>query len=708
MAAPAIPRTGWRGERIARRGRGTRPAPSGWREAEEVGEGPGCFRLLLVPSFLAFCSEHTLDHPEVMSYLASRHQKTSPDFLASVEFHNVLSRCLARVKARQSKIYVYINELCTVFRAHSQKKKPTPVSGTSLATAAPAAPASPSEPAPEAAKPRAVSKRRIQDLENLLRVYSKEIRRLQERELDLEELDRADSAYLLEGRLKRRMMRVFQRLCELKDCSSLTGRVIEQRIPYRGTRYPEVNRRIERLINRPEAFPDYADILRVVQKASACHSLGLPKRQMESMAASAFREVGDLLQERRHLDLIYNFGSHLTDEYRPNTDPALLDSELARRLRHNRVLSLRRLEEVTSQYAQLQEKAEEWQWCRQGGRPRAGPSGTPGQPRGEPLSPQKPGAAAAATGGQGSPAPKAGDKEAEEEDEEEEDEEEEDEEDEEDEESSSSELDMDEELEKCLGREGPVPEDGPLEPEMEADQRMLLSSSAEDPEEEEDEEDEEEEEEEEEEESEEDVEAEEGPPPQQQEPPSPSDKPPTPGTAPEQFLLAIEEALSLEAGETPPPSPKPSPPPPRRTEPGGALPLPEQQPPVPAKRAWSPEHEGPLPADITALHEVNGQPRGKKARQEHRVSNSSCIEVPSTGSSSSSEEDEDGGGGGPLRSLSLHSPAPVVDSTCADSPSSGLVSSSQGSPQHLLLQVCKASVATQCDPEEIIVLSDSD
>ncbi|XP_039587280.1 death domain-associated protein 6-like, partial [Passer montanus] len=158
------------------------------------------------------------------------------------------------------------------------------------------------------------SRRQIRHLEHLLRVYAAEIRRLQERELDLAELDSADSPYLQENRLKRRMMRIFRRLCQLKDCSSLTGRVLEQRIRFRGTRYPEVNRSIERFINRPDAFPDYSDILREIRGASARHGLGLGRRQMENMAQEAFREVGNRLQERRHLDLVYNFGSHLTDE----------------------------------------------------------------------------------------------------------------------------------------------------------------------------------------------------------------------------------------------------------------------------------------------------------------------------------------------------------------------------------------------------------
>ncbi|NWJ11817.1 DAXX protein, partial [Crypturellus undulatus] len=233
------------------------------------------------------------------------------------ELRAVLRRCLARVRARRDKVYVYINELCTVLKAHAPRRKIpiAPVATPDNTATAPEQPAASDAAAP--ALPSG-SKRQIRSLENLLRVYAGEIRRLQERELDLAELDRADSPYVQEGRLKRRLMRVFERLCALKRCSSLTGRVAEQRVAYRGTRYPEVNRRIERFVNRPAAaFPDYADILKVIEKASARHGLALPRRRMESMAQDAFREVGNRLQERRHLDLVYNFGSHLTDQYRP-------------------------------------------------------------------------------------------------------------------------------------------------------------------------------------------------------------------------------------------------------------------------------------------------------------------------------------------------------------------------------------------------------
>lgn len=40
------------------------------------------------------------------------------------------------------------------------------------------------------------------------------------------------------------MIKIYEKLCELKSCSTLTGRVIEQRIRYNSTRYPEINKKV--------------------------------------------------------------------------------------------------------------------------------------------------------------------------------------------------------------------------------------------------------------------------------------------------------------------------------------------------------------------------------------------------------------------------------------------------------------------------------
>lgn len=377
------------------------PGPEASGPSESHGDGGSsqsggkkCYKLeneRLFGEFLELCKMQTADHPEVVPFLYKLQQRAQSLFLASAEFCNILSRVLSRARNRPAKLYVYINELCTVLKAHSTKKKlnlacaasaPSESSGDNPPSAPSSDLTTAENTASEASRTRG-SRRQIQRLEQLLALYVAEIRRLQEKELDLSELDDPDSTYLQEARLKRKLIRLFGRLCELKGCSSLTGRVIEQRISYRGTRYPEVNRRIEKLINKPgpDAFPDYGDVLRAVERAATRHSLGLPRQQLQVMAQDAFRDVGVRLQERRHLDLIYNFGCHLTDDYRPGIDPALSDPILARRLRENRTLAMNRLDEVISKYAVMQDRSEEDERQKRRSRLLGTSSQSPGSPK---------------------------------------------------------------------------------------------------------------------------------------------------------------------------------------------------------------------------------------------------------------------------------------------------------------------------------------
>ncbi|XP_026204803.1 death domain-associated protein 6 isoform X2 [Anabas testudineus] len=357
----------------------------------------------LFTEFVEHCTPFTEDCPEVLTFLKTKHAKASPDYLSSVEFRNTLGRCLTRAQANSGKTFVYINELCTVLKQHAAKKRLLPTKAEPSTSSASTfqstsvmsksedqakGKAAEEEEEEEEVKPTAeneqpstsgldenkqegqeaerkakrASRKQIAYLENLLKVYNEEICRLQQTELSLDDLGAEDSLYIQEHRLKRKLMKIYAKLCELKGCSTLTGRVIEQRIPYSGTRYPEINKRIERFINSPEAHrnpPDYQDILQQVMRANERYNLLLSRKQLNQIAQEAFRETGTLMQDRRHMDLVYNFGSHLTDPYKPATDPALSDPSLHRKLRSNREVALSRLEEVITKYANQQEDTEE-------------------------------------------------------------------------------------------------------------------------------------------------------------------------------------------------------------------------------------------------------------------------------------------------------------------------------------------------------------
>lgn len=349
----------------------------------------------LFTEFVEHCTSLTQDCPEVITFLKAKHEKASPSFLTSVEFRNILGRCLTRAQANRSKTFVYINELCTVLRQHGLKKRQSlePQASSSIEVKAEVKAGVKAETAEEPQQPttsglngdadpdrRAArkSRKQIAYLENLLKVYNEEIRRLQESDLSLDDLEAEDSLYIQEHKLKRKMMKIYETLCEIKGCGTLTGRVLEQRIDYSGSRYPEINKRVEKFINSPEArmnAPDYHDILQVVLRANERHDLRLTRKQLNDIAKEAFRETASRIQDRRHLDLVYNFGSHLTDSYRPTTDPALDDPSLLRKLRTNRELAMNRLDEVISKYSTKQEDTEEQERQKRSDRDKANKEG---------------------------------------------------------------------------------------------------------------------------------------------------------------------------------------------------------------------------------------------------------------------------------------------------------------------------------------------
>uniref|UniRef100_A0A8D3B4V9 Death domain-associated protein 6 n=1 Tax=Scophthalmus maximus TaxID=52904 RepID=A0A8D3B4V9_SCOMX len=324
----------------------------------------------LFTEFVEHCSALTQDCPEVLSFLQTKHAKASPDYLSSVEFRNALGRCLTRAQANRSRKPSTLQSTSVESKDKTKgKKDDDEEEGEKPAAAEDEQPSTSGlqedkeeEEQEEAKKAKRASRKQIAYLENLLKVYNDEISRLQQAELSLDDLGAEDSKYIQEHKLKRKMMKIYEKLCELKGCNILTGRVIEQRIPYKSTRYPEINRRIERYINSPEAQrnpPDYQDVLQQVLRANERHKLCLSRKQLNQMALDAFRETGSQMQERRHLDLVYNFGSQLTDHYRPATDPALSDPSLQRKLRSNREVALSRLEEVITKFSVKQEDTEE-------------------------------------------------------------------------------------------------------------------------------------------------------------------------------------------------------------------------------------------------------------------------------------------------------------------------------------------------------------
>ncbi|XP_046567487.1 microtubule-associated protein 1B-like [Haliotis rubra] len=203
-------------------------------------------------------------------------------------------------------------------------------------------------------KKKEVSEKHIHRLEKLLEKLETKIQQVQARELSLDDLAEEDSSYIYEDKLKKKFVAVWNKLCELKDRTPSTGRPTERRFNYQGTRYPEVNKKIEKMINKKKVFPDFHDMKRLVAKVSINQKLHLSQKEIESVAREAFTDVGNLLQQRRQDDYITTFGCRLTDYEDMNHDPAMYNAELKQKLEENQQKGKTNLENVIRKFSDMQ------------------------------------------------------------------------------------------------------------------------------------------------------------------------------------------------------------------------------------------------------------------------------------------------------------------------------------------------------------------
>ncbi|XP_064616627.1 death domain-associated protein 6-like [Liolophura sinensis] len=203
-----------------------------------------------------------------------------------------------------------------------------------------------------------VSEKHIRQQEIYLAELRNIIERLKKQEMSLDELDDENSCYMCEDKLERKFVKVWEKLCELKGRRKTTGRPVEKRLRFEGTRFPEINKKIRRLINKKNIFPELHDITDIIMKVNKTENLCLSSERVKDISNSTFQDVGYLLKERRRQDFLITFNCRLPDCVNLYDDPALTDPELEAKLERNRLEGDKKLNEVFLKYVREQESEE--------------------------------------------------------------------------------------------------------------------------------------------------------------------------------------------------------------------------------------------------------------------------------------------------------------------------------------------------------------
>ncbi|XP_076068919.1 uncharacterized protein LOC143041098 isoform X2 [Oratosquilla oratoria] len=188
--------------------------------------------------------------------------------------------------------------------------------------------------------------KKLRKIEKKMKQICDKIKECEELEVDLDDED--NSVYLVEDRLKRQFSRLHDYYCKLAQCSPATGRPVERKFRYDGSRYGEINKRITAWVNKHKIFPDYSDVLNLVKRVTRDSSLPLRPETVRVQAQEIFRDVGKMLKERRQSDDLYSIYAYVppSKEGEVDKDPAANDTDLNQQLLENEKTAREKTEKI--------------------------------------------------------------------------------------------------------------------------------------------------------------------------------------------------------------------------------------------------------------------------------------------------------------------------------------------------------------------------
>lgn len=175
---------------------------------------------------------------------------------------------------------------------------------------------------------KTVSDKHILKLEKALKACANEIKKCEEAEIDWDNDD--NSNFIMADRWKKKFMHIHNKLAEYKGLSKSLERSSDKSFKFSDSNYPEINKKIERFVNKTKTFPDFWDIKKQIEKVNEDQNLCLMEMQIHNEAEKIFIAIGKKLKKRRNID----DGTVMYSYLRPDDtgDPAEKDAELDTKL----------------------------------------------------------------------------------------------------------------------------------------------------------------------------------------------------------------------------------------------------------------------------------------------------------------------------------------------------------------------------------------
>jgi len=299
-------------------------------------------------------------------------RKESMDDLNNLKLANFVDEKAESIRNKPNLVFRFLKDVLDELSRYGQKKdkngKSVSMSNDKDSTNTPSkstaavAPSS-GQTRDESDEKRKIAKQEvhIKKLEKALRQCGRKIQELDEAEIDLDGLEDENSPYMMKTRYEKRYMALYRKIAELKKQNASLKRKCDKRVKIETSQIPEVNAKIEELINKKRHFPDFADILGFYKTVNEDRSLGMSKDMLHHDAKQTFISVGKILKSRRvhdYHDTMESYfsvgGSAGSDDVERVEDPADADQDLNSRLNSQSEEGKKKMDQLLDDFTRKQ------------------------------------------------------------------------------------------------------------------------------------------------------------------------------------------------------------------------------------------------------------------------------------------------------------------------------------------------------------------
>lgn len=202
-------------------------------------------------------AENTPDMERLITNRLLKYYKTAhPDFVNSKSFCRSVKQTTQAIRNNPSLVYFTLQAI--VDELNIRRK-----SGNAIVTDA--------DSEPSTGDKR--TDRKLKKLNQALVRCTKKITELEEADVNFD--DEVNSAHLMAERYKERACKIYEKICDLTGESRHANRTVRKPIKFSDTSYIEFNKAVQAFCNKTLKFPDFLDILKILQHCNTQFDYGL-------------------------------------------------------------------------------------------------------------------------------------------------------------------------------------------------------------------------------------------------------------------------------------------------------------------------------------------------------------------------------------------------------------------------------------------------